>query len=81
MPRRTLRGEVVSTRMDKTIVISVQTTKAHRVYKKLIRTNKKYKARCDTSVSMGDLVEIQEIRPLSKTVTWEVVKNLTNKEE
>ena len=69
-----LVGEVVSDKMDKTVVVSVARTFRHPLYGKIIRSQKKYKmhdehkeARC------GDVVEMIESRPISKTKCWEVI--------
>ncbi len=76
MPKKKLTGKVTSTKMEKTIVVSVESVKRHKVYKKLIRKTKKFKARDDLNVAMGDTVVIEECMPYSKTVTWKVVEKL-----
>jgi len=76
MPKKRLTGRVTSTKMDKTVVVSVETAKRHKVYQKLIRTVKKFKARDNINVELGDLVVIEECAPFSKTVTWKVVSKL-----
>ncbi len=76
MPKKKLTGKVVSTKMEKTVVVGVETAKRHKVYKKLIRRTKKFKARDELNVSMGDTVVIEECMPYSKTVTWKVVEKL-----
>ena len=69
--RKTLVGRVVSDKMDKTIVVTVQRMKKHRLYGKYIRVNKKYKAHDEhNSAAVGDLVKILESRPLSKEKRW-----------
>ncbi len=73
MPRRILEGNVVSTKMDKTIVVEVERKYMHPLYKKFIRTTKKYHAHNeDASIKEGDKVKIRETKPMSKTKTWEV---------
>lgn len=73
MPRRILEGNVVSTKMDKTIVVEVERRYMHPLYKKFIRTTKKYHAHnVDSSIKEGDVVKIRETKPMSKTKTWEV---------
>ncbi|MBD5398239.1 30S ribosomal protein S17 [bacterium] len=73
MPRRILEGNVVSTKMDKTIVVEVERRYMHPLYKKFIRTTKKYHAHnVDSSIKEGDTVKIRETKPMSKTKTWEV---------
>ena len=74
MPRRVLRGVVVSDKMDKTITVKVERRIMHPLYKKFIRKSKKYAAhdgenRCKT----GDTVDIKECRLISKRKSWEVV--------
>lgn len=66
--KRVLSGVVVSTAMDKTIVVNVERTYKHPVVGKVVRTLKKYKVHDENNSSqVGDLVEIVECRPLSKT--------------
>ncbi|KUO63950.1 MAG: 30S ribosomal protein S17 [Gracilibacter sp. BRH_c7a] len=61
--------------MDKTIVVSVETTMKHPVYKKTIRVTKKYKAHDENNeAKVGDIVLIMETRPLSKDKCWRLVK-------
>ncbi len=68
MNGRVMTGEVVSDKMDKTIVVEVTRTFTHPRLKKVMRTSKKYKVHDETGASaVGDIVEIQEGRPLSKT--------------
>ena len=65
---------VTSTAMDKTITVSVERTRQHRLYKKSIKRTKKFKAHDkDNSCQVGDLVRIRETRPLSKTKRWRLV--------
>jgi small subunit ribosomal protein S17 len=74
MPKRILQGVVVSDAMDKTVVVRVERRVMHPVYKKFIRRSKKYSAHDETnSVKVGDVVRIQECRPLSKNKSWTVV--------
>lgn len=69
--RKELVGRVVSDKMDKTVVVSVQRTKKHPLYGKYIRVNKKYKAHDEqNSASMGDTVKIIESKPISKEKRW-----------
>ncbi|KRK48944.1 30S ribosomal protein S17 [Secundilactobacillus kimchicus] len=73
--RKTYRGRVVSDKMDKTITVAVETYKNHPVYGKRIKYTKKYKARDENNeAKMGDLVEIMETRPLSKTVRFRLLQ-------
>lgn len=74
MPRRVLQGVVVSDKMDKTVTVLVERRVMHPIYKKFIRRSKKYHAHDETNqVKIGDVVQIEECKPLSKTKTWKVV--------
>jgi small subunit ribosomal protein S17 len=74
MPKRILQGVVVSDKMDKTVVVSVERRVMHPIYKKFIRRSKKYHAHDENnSFKAGDTVRIRECRPLSKTKSWEVI--------
>ena len=74
-------GEVVSTKMQKTIVVEVEMRKAHPKYKRIIRSTKKFYAHDEqSSARMGDVVRIRETRPLSKLKRWaleEIVRRST----
>ena len=73
MPKRILEGTVVSTKMDKTIVVEVERRFMHPLYKKFLRTTKKYHAHDENnSAKIGDTVKIRETKPISKTKTWEI---------
>jgi len=69
------RGVVVSSAMDKTIVVRVETLKAHRKYKKIIRRSTKFHAHDESNeAKVGDVVRIVETRPLSKTKRWRLAE-------
>ncbi|MCC6799262.1 MAG: 30S ribosomal protein S17 [Anaerolineae bacterium] len=71
--RRRLMGRVIRNSMEKTVVVEVATTKRHPLYKKVIRTTKKYMAHDETNaIPVGALVRIVESRPISKTKKWAV---------
>jgi small subunit ribosomal protein S17 len=73
--RKERRGIVVSVAMDKTIVVRVDTLKAHPVYKKVVRRSKRLHAHDELNVAKaGDVVRIVETRPLSKTKTWRLAE-------
>ncbi len=74
-------GRVVSNKMDKTVVVVVETTKHHPLYKKTIKKMAKFKAH-DTKneCGEGDIVRIIETRPLSKEKRWRVAEIITKKE-
>ncbi|MFP5205423.1 MAG: 30S ribosomal protein S17 [Acidobacteriota bacterium] len=64
-------GQVVSTKMQKTIVVAVEMRKAHPKYKRIIRSTKKFYAHDEqNSARIGDMVRIRETRPLSKLKRW-----------
>lgn len=72
--KRTLSGQVVSTKMDKTIVVLVERTKIHPKYQKRYKTSKKYKVHDEKNISrVGDKVSFVECRPLSKDKRWRVL--------
>lgn len=75
--RKTRVGTVVSDKMNKTVVVSVERLVKHPLYGKYIRRRNKFKAHDETNdCRVGDRVVIQESRPLSKTKHWVVVKIL-----
>jgi small subunit ribosomal protein S17 len=71
-PRRTEKvGLVVSTKMEKTIVVEIEMRKAHPKYKRVMKSNKKFYAHDEqNSARVGDMVRIRETRPLSKLKRW-----------
>jgi small subunit ribosomal protein S17 len=72
--RKTKVGRVVSDRMDKTIVVSVERLTRHRLYKRVIRLSSKFKAHDELNEAhIGDTVLIEESRPLSATKRWRLV--------
>ena len=72
--RKTKVGRVVSDKMDKTIVVSVERLARHRLYKRVIRLTTKFKAHDETNdARIGDTVMIEESRPLSATKRWRLV--------
>ena len=75
---RTIKGIVTSTKMDKTIVVSVHTYKSHPKYKKRYRVTKKFYAHDENNTCKeNDVVVIKESRPLSKTKRWALVEKLS----
>lgn len=74
MPRRILQGTVVSDKGDKTITVLVERRVMHPIYKKYIRSSKKYAAHDENNIcKVGQDVSIVECRPISKRKTWTVV--------
>jgi small subunit ribosomal protein S17 len=75
MPKRTLQGVVVSDKQNKTVIVRVERRYTHPVLKKTVRRSKKFYAHDEKNeFAVGDLVWIEERRPLSKLKCWEVVK-------
>lgn len=73
--RKVYRGTVVSDAMDKTVVVEVSTSKRHPLYGKRVNYSKKYKAHDESNeIKSGDIVEIMETRPLSKTKNFRVIR-------
>lgn len=73
--RKVLTGTVVSTKMQKTVVVAIERKVAHKLYRKLLRVTKKIKA--DTNgmdIKEGDIVKIEQTRPLSKGKNFKVIK-------
>ena len=74
MPKRIMQGVVVSDKMEKTIVVNVERKFPHPLYKKFIKRSKRYHVHDeDNQFKLGDIVKIQECRPLSKSKRWEVI--------
>ena len=74
MPKRVLQGVVVSDKNAKTVVVKVERRFTHPVMGKTVRRSKKYHAHVETGAfKVGDVVRIQECRPISKLKSWEVV--------
>ena len=68
-------GTVTSDKMEKTITVSVETVKQHPLYKKTIKTSKKYKVHDENNeAKTGDIVKIIETRPLSKDKRWRLIE-------
>jgi small subunit ribosomal protein S17 len=73
--RKTKVGRVVSDKMDKTIVVSVERLARHRLYKRVIRLTTKFKAHDEANdARVGDTVLIEESRPLSATKRWRLIE-------
>ena len=77
MPKRILQGVVVSDKNDKTIVVKVERRLRHPVLKKTVRLSKKYHAHDENNeAKSGDVVRIQETRPLSKQKRWTLLEKV-----
>ena len=76
MPKRILSGTICKATNKKTVVVEVERTFKHPIYKKYIKRSKKYHAHDDTdALKVGDKVLIEETRPISKLKTWKVVSD------
>ena len=76
MPKRILSGIICKSTNKKTVVVEVERTFKHPIYKKYIKRSKKYHAHDETdALRVGDKVMIEETRPISKLKTWKVVSN------
>lgn len=76
--QRVIQGTVVSDKMQKTVVVSVERKKKHRLYHKVVTVTERYKAHDDNdSCKLGDVVRIEECRPMSRDKRWRVIEVLT----
>lgn len=76
MPKRILQGKVVSDKNDKTVVVKVERRFNHPLFKKVVRRSKNYKAHDENNTrKVGDLVSIQESKPISKDKSWIVLES------
>ncbi|MBN1162269.1 30S ribosomal protein S17 [Patescibacteria group bacterium] len=80
MSAKVFKGTVVSAKMQKTVVIAVEMPKRHKLYDKVVKKTRRFKARDELGVSVGDFVVIQETRPYSKKVSWKVIKKIDSGE-
>lgn len=79
--KKVREGLVVSDKMDRTVVVAVETRKVHPLYKKATRVTKKYKAHDENNAcKIGDKVKIVETRPLSKEKRWRVIEIMSKRE-
>ncbi len=75
--KRTIIGTVIKDQMDKTVVVQWEIHKIHPLYKKSVRQHKKVKAHdAKNETALGDLVKIEETRPISKDKNWRVIEVL-----
>ena len=73
--RKVMVGKVVSDKMDKTVVVAVETSVKHKVYNKIVKRTYKLKAHDEANeCKIGDTVKVMETRPLSKDKRWRVVE-------
>ncbi|MBN2100881.1 mitochondrial small ribosomal subunit protein uS17m [Candidatus Dojkabacteria bacterium] len=81
MPKTRLIGEVIGSKSQNTVRVRVQSVRAHEKYHKRITVHKTYYADTREPVEVGKSVEIEEMKPISKTKRWRVVRVLDEKEE
>ena len=74
MSLKVFKGQIVSDKMVKTVVVSVEMPKRHPLYGKVMKNTRRFKVRNEIGAKLGDLVKIQSIRPYSKEVSWIVVE-------
>mgnify|MGYP001563227457 FL=1 len=80
MPKRVLKGKIVSSKMQKTVVVAVSSFRAHPKYKKIMKITKKYKAHYEgETLGNGSIVLIEETKPISKDKRWAVKEVLSNR--
>jgi small subunit ribosomal protein S17 len=73
--RKVMTGTVVSDKMDKSVVVAVESRMPHPLYKKIVKKTKRYAVHDEENAcSVGDVVRIMETRPLSRTKRWRVVE-------
>ena len=73
--RKVMIGKVVSDKMDKTVVVAVETSVKHKVYNKIVKRTYKLKAHDEANeCKIGDIVKVMETRPLSKDKRWRLVE-------
>jgi small subunit ribosomal protein S17 len=74
--QRTLTGRVISNKMAKTVTVLIERKVKHPLYGKYVTRSTKYHAHTEDALAEGDLVEIKECRPISRTKTWTVVRRV-----
>lgn len=78
--KRNLKGKVTSARMEKTIVVAVDTKKTHPIYRKKYTVTQKFMANNEIGAKEGDFVVIEEAAPMSKNKKWNAVKVISEKQ-
>jgi len=74
MPKNQLKGIVVSDKMDKTVIVQIESVKKHPIYKKRYKSHKRYKAHDEKNeYKIGDKVIIEESKPISKDKRWKAI--------
>ena len=81
MPKRILRGKVISNKNNKTVIVEITRKVKHQLYKKIINRIKKFHAHDENNIcNIGDDVRIQESRPISKLKRWVVLNEEENQQ-
>lgn len=76
--RRTIVGEVVSNKMNKTVVVEIKSRKPHPLYRRIVNSTRRFKAHDEENrCNLGDLVRVIESKPISKEKHWQVAEVLT----
>lgn len=79
MPKHQLTGNVISAKAQKTVVVNVERIKQDLKYKRRYKVHKKYKAHAESEdYKVGDVVVIEECRPISKDKKWKVIKKISS---
>lgn len=81
MPKREFVGRVKGNKMTKTVVVEVEELRTHPVYLKKIKRRKKYKVHNDLGAKLGDMVKIQETRPVSRHKRFRVIEIVESKQQ
>ena len=79
MSTKKLTGKIVSDKMQKTVVVTVEMHKKHPIYSKIVKNTRRFKARNETDAKLNDVVVIEECRPFAKGVSWKVVGKVKEK--
>ncbi len=75
--KKVITGTVVSSKMDKTVVVEVERKFIHRTFKKVVKRTKKFRCHDEKNeCSVGDFISMREVRPLSKTKRWNLIQIL-----
>lgn len=80
MSVKTFKGKIISNKMQKTVVVAIESPKKHPKYNKRIKSTTKLKARDDIGVMIGDEVVIEECKPFSKDVSFKVLSKISKEE-
>ena len=79
MSTKKITGKIVSTKMQKVAVVSVEMHKKHSIYSKIVKNTRRFKARNGIEAKLGDLVVIEECSPFGKDVAWKIIQKVEEK--